>query len=333
MTENPVMRAIDRWVIVRVLLPLLAGTWAGCERDPQPSRNAPPERDLGLKMIPTGEKPARAPGYKGTMINMPSEEVRIILVPPASDADHAGFRAGDVILAAGGQEIATEEALADAMHRSRDEVVFYEVRRGHQLLTLGMTSREPGWLVLSGDTFKGFLLTRIQSERHRPDRPPGSRAGPLELPSFDGATFRLASLVGRPAALMFWGTFSEPCYVHLQALHKACLAAGDEIACVAIDTMELFTAVSKTEAYQHEMEEVRRGIWPREPIPVDLFMKAERIFGIHELPSLVLLDARGFIIHRHDGPFEDPLQAIPPLIEQATRDAAGRSPHAPAHTQ
>lgn len=324
------MGPLRRMAAACCLAPVLLWCWcAGCERDPRPAPETKSEQDLGLKMIPTGEKPARAPGSKGTMIHMPSEEVRIILVPPASDADHAGFRAADVILAAGGREIASEDALAAAMRESKKEIVFYEVRRGHKLLTLGMASRNPGWLVLSGDTFKGFLLTRIQSERRRPDRPPGTRAGSLSLPAFGGPSFRLASLRGRPAALMFWGTFSEPCYVHLQALDKACRAAGDRIACVAIDTMELFTAVSKTGAYQTEMEEVRRGVWPEGPMPVDLFMKAERVFGIHQLPTLVLLDEEGVITHRHDGPFANPVEAVPALVRSVVGDATPPSPRTP----
>jgi thiol-disulfide isomerase/thioredoxin len=167
-------------------------------------------------------------------------------------------------------------------------------------------------MVLSGDTFKGFLLTRIQSNRKVKKLPPGKPAPAMRLPTLSGPRFDLKALSGKPAALIFWGTFSEPCYAHLQALDKTC---GDKLACVAVNTMELFTAVSKTADYQKEMTRVRKNLWPKNPIPIDLFMESERSFGIEKIPTLLLVDEKGKIHTRLDGPQPDPVEAYSQAVK------------------
>jgi len=274
-----------------------------CQKEEAPRDH---KQDLGLKIIPAGEKPARAPGPKGAMIEMDTREVKVLLVRPGDPAQEAGFEAGDVLLAADGREIASEDDLAKVLEAAGDKKIFFEVRRGRQIYTLPLSTPDPGWVVLSGDTFKGFLLTRIQSNRKVKKPSPGKPAPALRLPTFSGPRFDLRKLLGKPAALIFWGTFSEPCYAHLQALEKTC---GDALVCVAVNTMELFTAVSKTAAYQKEMLRVRKNLWPQNPIPIDLFMQSERSFGVEKLPTLILVDGKGKIHSRLDGPQPDPVEA------------------------
>jgi len=280
-----------------------------CQKEEKPRDH---KEDLGLKIIPAGEKPARAPGPKGAMIEMETQEVKVLLVRPGDPADEAGFKAGDVLLAADGREITSEDDLAKVLQSARDKKMFFEVRRGRQIYTLPLSTTDPGWLVLSGDTFKGFLLTRIQSNRKVKKPPPGKPAPALRLPTFSGPRFDLKKLAGKPVALIFWGTFSEPCYAALQALDKTC---NDALACVAVNTMELFTAVSKTAAYQKEMLRVRKNLWPANPIPIDLFMESERSFGVEKLPTLVLIDAEGKIQTRLDGPQPDPVEAYSSAVK------------------
>ena len=280
-----------------------------CQKEEKPRDH---KKDLGLKIIPAGEKPARAPGPKGSMIEMETEEVKILLVRPGDPADEAGFLAGDVLLAADGREITSEDELAGVLDSAGDKKIFFEVRRGRQIYTLALSTPDPGWMVLSGDTFKGFLLTRIQSNRKVKKLPPGKPAPAMRLPTFSGPRFDLNKLAGKPAALIFWGTFSEPCYAHMQALDKTC---GKNLACVAVNTMELFTAVSKTADYQKEMLRVRKNLWPKNPIPVDLFMESERSFGIEKLPTLVLVNEKGKIHSRLDGPQPDPVKAYSEAVK------------------
>lgn len=289
---------------------LLALFWSACRKEEKPRDH---QKDLGLKIIPAGEKPARAPGPKGAMIEMDNREVKILLVRPGGPADEAGFKAGDVLLAADGREISSEDDLAAVLESLKDQKIFFEVRRVRQIYTLPLSSRKPGWVVLSGDTFKGFLLTRIQSNRKVDKKLPGDPVPAMNLPTLSGPHFDLQALAGKPAALIFWGTFSEPCYAHLQALEKAC---GTGLACIAVNTMELFTAVSKTAAYQQEMLRVRKNLWPSGPIPIDLFMESERTLGIDQLPTLLLISADGKIHTRLDGPQADPVEAY----SRAVRD-------------
>ncbi|MFC1654886.1 PDZ domain-containing protein, partial [Myxococcota bacterium] len=218
---------------------LLAVFWSACRKEEKPREH---NKDLGLKIIPAGEKPARAPGPKGAMIEMDNQEVKILLIRPGDPADEAGFKAGDILLAADGRDISSEDELGVVLEPAGSKKIFFEVRRGRQIYTLPLSTRDPGWIVLSGDTFKGFLLTRIQSNRKVKKKLPGQPAPSMNLPTFSGQRFNLKSPAAKPTALIFWGTFSEPCYAHMQALHKACDAG---LACVAVNTMELFTAVSK----------------------------------------------------------------------------------------
>jgi len=279
------------------------------------------EKDLGLKIIPAGEKPARAPGPKGAMIEMDNQEVKILLIRPGDPADESGFKAGDVLLAADGREITSEDKLEAVLESAKSKKIFFEVRRGQQIYTLPLATRDPGWMVLSGDTFKGFLLTRIQSNRKVKKKLPGQPAPSVNLPTFSGPRFDLKALTGKPVALIFWGTFSEPCYAHMQALYKACRAGKRQnLNCVAVNTMELFTAVGKTAAYQQEMVRVRKNLWPDHPIPIDLFMESERTFGVDKIPTLILVDSEGKIKARLDGPQADCVTAY----AQAVGNLAGQ---------
>ncbi len=288
----------------------------GCEQDAAKPTAKPAPEGTGLKVVPTGASPAKAPGPKGIMIDMANDEVRVLLVAPKSPAAEAGFGPGDVLLAGDGEDLASEEDLERVLGRTADKKVYFEVRSGPRVLTLPLTTVDPGWLVLSGDTFKGFLLTRIQSGA-KPTEP--VRQGPapeLRLPTYAGGEVALSALLGRPVAVLFWGTFSEPSYAHLQAFTEMCQQYGPRgLHCLAVDTMELFTVVSKTRAYAAEMAKVRREIYKQGPILIDLFMEAESRFGITELPSLLGIDAQGRIAARHDGPLADPFTEMSEVLK------------------
>ena len=296
---------------LRLLLAAAFALVAGaCEKEkPKP---LPMEKvGTGLKVVPTGADPTKAPGPKGVMINMDSDEVRILLVDPKGAAAEAGFAPGDRILAGGGVDLASEDDLSAALTKAGTEKVFFEVRSGKQVLTLPLSTSNPGWLVLSGDTFKGFLLTRIQSGAKAAKAISSGPAPELILPTFSGERLSLKSLRGHPVALLFWGTFSEPSYAHLQAFDKICKQyAPRGLRCMAVDTMELFTAVGKTREYANEMVKVRKEIYPTGIITIDLFMESERQYGVSKLPTLVLVDKKGKIVGRHDGPLKDPFDQL-----------------------
>jgi hypothetical protein len=276
---------------------------------------ASPNPDLGLKVVKAGDNPARAPGPKGIMVDMGMSEVRVLLLQPKGAAAEAGFAPGDVILAVDGKDVDSEEALERILQDGAGRELVYEVRHGEELLTLRMATRDPGWRVLSGDTFRGFLLSRLQNKSMDAELPPGKPAPELELPGYDHDLFRLSQMRDRPAAIIFFGTFSEPCYAHMQELHKAC-RARPEMACAAVDTMEIFTAVGKTAAFAKELARVRREMWSDYPLGIDLFSEAERRFGVRRLPAIVLLRAGGQVAERFDGPLADPPARLGAAIER-----------------
>ena len=113
---------------VIVLLFGLTGLQAACDKKPEKKEDQ--SADLGFKVIPAGENPARAPGPKGTMIELANTEVKIVLVRPGGPADLNGFMADDVILAAAGKEVHTEEQLAEIIAKNKDKKIIVELWRG-----------------------------------------------------------------------------------------------------------------------------------------------------------------------------------------------------------
>ncbi|MBN2498125.1 MAG: PDZ domain-containing protein [Deltaproteobacteria bacterium] len=295
--------------------------WAGCTDEPA-SPTAPASPGDSLRVIPAGSKPSGPSGQKPQMVDMDIDELRLILVRPGSPAREAGFQPGDRILAGDGKDLASEEALEAALAKTdKGKKIFFEVRRGKQVLTLPLSTSRPGWQILTGDLFKGFLLSRAQKkpEIHKPM--PGEKAPRIELPGYQREQVIVDPASGKACALLFWGTFLEPSYAHLQAFRKACESAGERIDCTSIDTMELFTAVQKTEPYARELDRVHAEIWSG-PIGIDLFMASERMYGVQKLPTLVLLGKDGTVVERFDGPLAKPDEQIPAAFDKLT--SAGR---------
>jgi thiol-disulfide isomerase/thioredoxin len=284
-------------------------------QDPEPVVPARQPAGTGFKVVPAGASPARAAGPKGVMIDMDNDELRVILVNPKGPAADAGFAPGDRILAGDGQDLTNEDDLNKLLAKTAGRKIYFEVRSGQQILTLPLQDPQPGWLVLSGDSFKGYLLTRIQAGSKIPKPVQSGPAPELQLPGYDGPRVSLRALRPHPVAILFWGTFSEPSYAHLQAFAQVCKQyAPRGLRCLAIDTLELFTAVGKTAEYAAEMDKVRREIYPVGTLAVDLFMESERQYGVTRLPTLVLIDSQGQIAGRQDGPLADPFRELPDAL-------------------
>ncbi len=280
---------------------------ASCSKNkspkPVPARN--PSKNSGLTVVPAGHDDSSA--QKSTL-KMENDELRIILVFPNGAAAKAGFHAGDVLLAGAGTDINNEDDLAMLLKRAGHRKVVFEVRSEGKLLTHALDTSTPGWLVLSGDMFKGFLLNRIQSKKKH-EKPNSGPAHELNFPSYDGKTIHLDSLQGHPVAILFWGTFQKDSYEHLKAFDKTCNGLYEKgLKCISVNTLELFTMVKKTKEYARELARVRKEIFDKYPILVDMFMESEAFFGVEKVPSLLLLDKTGNIVRRHDGPYEHPYE-------------------------
>lgn len=111
----------------------------------------------------------------------------------------------------------------------------------------------------------------------------------LALQRLDGSGARLSDLKGRPVVLHFWATWCPPCREELPGL----LALADEESVQVI-------AVS----FDKEWGSVRRFLGGDPPSPVFLAdgKTVEEAFGVRRLPVTYVLDARGWLRLRLDGP-------------------------------
>ena len=71
-----------------------------------------------------------------------AKEVGVRSVVPASAAEAAGFKAGDIFLEAGGKAVATSDDVTRATMLNAGEAVTYKVRRDGEVLTLVATPKE-----------------------------------------------------------------------------------------------------------------------------------------------------------------------------------------------
>ena len=291
-----------------LLLSLAVWAWPGDKQntplDKPDSAQAPAHPRDSITAVPTGTKPE----VKGPMLNMDMDEMRIVLVRPGGPADKAGFKSGDRLLAADGKNFADEDDLAKALIKAGKQKIFFEVHRGKSIETLPMDKNPPGWLMLSGDSFKGFLVSRVSNPAKPKRRDEGKSAQAMSLPGYAQEKIQILEKPTKPTAILFWGTFSENGDKMLAAFARACKAAGEGTDCMLVDTMELFTAVGKTKDFAKELARVHKDIWPG-PMAVDLFMEADRHYGIAKLPTLIRIGVDGKINLRIDGPQTDYAQA------------------------
>jgi hypothetical protein len=242
-------------------------------------------------------------------IDLEADEVRVLLVSPGGPAERAGFLSGDRLLAGDGEELACEADADRALARAAEgRPVFFEVKRGRQVLTLPLSAPVAGWHLLAGGTLRGVLLGRSQGgPAPAPKVHPRARA-PLELSlaSLDGRPFTLRERRGAPLALLFWGTFSPDSDQALRDFEQACAVLSERgLTCLAVDTLDLFTAAGRSQAWAADVLRVRREVFPRGELAIDLPMRAARAPGVQTLPTLVLVDPRGLEVGRWATPLPD----------------------------
>ncbi|WP_436487738.1 redoxin domain-containing protein [Chitinophaga sp. ARDCPP14] len=139
---------------------------------------------------------------------------------------------------------------------------------------------------------------------------PGSPAHDFTKTDIEGKTISLADFKGKYVMLDFWASWCGPCRKgnpHLKELYGKYSSKGFEIIGVSDDD-------SKPEAWKKAVNEDGIGIWrhvlrgldwsKREknlPNPEDL----SDYYGIHSLPTKILIDPNGVIIGRYGGGGED----------------------------
>ena len=141
---------------------------------------------------------------------------------------------------------------------------------------------------------------------------PGTEAYPFETTDIDGKPFRLADLRGKVVLLDFWASWCAPCRAsnpHLKDLYAEYKDKGFEIVCIADDDSSLdawHKAIEKDGigAFRH----VLRGLKWKDGKPDKSTDISDR-YGIHFLPTKILVDKDGMIIGRYGGGEEEQLDA------------------------
>ena len=141
---------------------------------------------------------------------------------------------------------------------------------------------------------------------------PGTEAYPFETTDIDGKPFRLADLRGKVVLLDFWASWCAPCRAsnpHLKELYAEYKDKGFEIVCIADDDSSLdawHKAIEKDGigAFRH----VLRGLKWKDGKPDKSTDISDR-YGIHFLPTKILVGKDGMIVGRYGGGEEEQLDA------------------------
>lgn len=141
---------------------------------------------------------------------------------------------------------------------------------------------------------------------------PGTEAYPFETTDIDGKPFRLADLRGKVVLLDFWASWCAPCRAsnpHLKELYAQYKGKGFEIVCISDDDSNPAAwrkAVEKDGigAFRH----VLRGL-KKKGDETDKSTDISGRYGIHFLPTKILVGKDGMIIGRYSSGDEEQLDA------------------------
>jgi len=141
-----------------------------------------------------------------------------------------------------------------------------------------------------------FAVQRARSQEEPPALSRSSRATRMDRPApalalqrFDGAGARVSDFEGQPVVLHFWATWCAPCREELPGLVALAEEGAARVLAVSVDK---------------GWGSVQRFFGGRPPAPVFLADRdlVKREFGVWQLPVTYILDARGRLRLRIDGP-------------------------------
>lgn len=169
------------------------------------------------------------------------------------------------------------------------------------LLVWALTSRRNDGVVLTGPGPgpAGAIPTAPDLE--------GERLPDLSFEGFDGATVALSDYRGRPLVLNFWSSTCAPCIKEMPAFERVHQRYAGRVAFVGVSTQDTPSRADELAA--------RTGVTydlVRDPLG-DLLVSLELV----GLPSTVLVDADGRIVHAKTGELSE--EQLTALIETELR--------------
>lgn len=148
---------------------------------------------------------------------------------------------------------------------------------------LGLIAWNAGYLRLPVGAVSGEALSK------------GQPAPAFERSSLAGGEIALADFAGRPILVDFWATWCGPCHIQTRVLEPLVAEYRDRVA---------FLTVSMGE----EPDTVRnfyRGQLPPYPVLLDPTDELSTRFGIHALPTILVIGRDGKVVYFEAGIADD----------------------------
>jgi peroxiredoxin len=121
-----------------------------------------------------------------------------------------------------------------------------------------------------------------------------STAPDFRLPDTEGAPFRLEETRGRVVLLNFWATYCIPCLTELEAYRALQTRLGDSGLLVVAVSVDGPQTVARARSF------ARAGAFPF-PMLLDAEQEAYRLYNVSVMPTSLLIDREGRVVHRKEG--------------------------------